>query len=212
MERYDLKNGSGLTRQNFSPVKVTEKRKWARKDLRGFTLIELLVVISIISLLSSIVFAALGSAREKAKIAAAKAQLKNVETAIALLEHDTGKWPNGCPPHERAEPEVSLDDPKAGLKERPPLGVTYNLTLPYCEWTVEDRANWKGPYIQTGKDPWGTSYEFDPDYSFERDCSGLVPPISPAVFFGPNKTGSYDCDSIYLRLDYSDSVWSWAQI
>ncbi|KKU81775.1 MAG: hypothetical protein UY07_C0009G0012 [Parcubacteria group bacterium GW2011_GWA1_47_8] len=36
---------------------------------RGLTLIELLVVISIISLLSSIVFAALNSAREKAKVA-----------------------------------------------------------------------------------------------------------------------------------------------
>lgn len=44
----------------------------------GFTLIELLVVISIIGLLSSIVLTSVNSARNKAKVARAAADLKQL--------------------------------------------------------------------------------------------------------------------------------------
>jgi prepilin-type N-terminal cleavage/methylation domain-containing protein len=65
---------------------------------RGFTLIELLVVISIISLLSSIVFAALNSARVKGKDAAIKQQL-NAARAQILIAYDadpTNRWTVVC--------------------------------------------------------------------------------------------------------------------
>jgi len=48
----------------------------------GFTLIELLVVVAIISLLSSIVFASLNGARDKARIAAGKTQFSNLTSVL----------------------------------------------------------------------------------------------------------------------------------
>lgn len=61
------------------------------RSATGFTLIELLVVISIISLLSSIVFASLNSARNKARYARAAAELNQfVKTAI-IAQGESGK-------------------------------------------------------------------------------------------------------------------------
>ncbi len=56
----------------------------------GFTLIELLVVISIIGLISSIALASLTTAREKARIARAVTEMRQIEDAIILAQGETG--------------------------------------------------------------------------------------------------------------------------
>src|SRR3989304_4061479 len=174
------------------PYRTGDNRKIAggigvsSRSERGFTLIELLVVIAIIGILASTVLASLNTARSKAKVASAKSELRQVRNAIALLEDDTGKWPNGCPIAETNNPEVAIDNALAGIKATPTVGCTEdsdNSNNPtcnapiVCQWTAQDIANWKGPYMQTPVDPWGRSYWFDPDYkadpvtNLREDCN-----------------------------------------
>lgn len=60
---------------------------------RGFTLIELLVVIAIISLLSSVVLAALRDARDKANQKAFRQGMQQLINALELYKVDNGKYP-----------------------------------------------------------------------------------------------------------------------
>ncbi|PIQ68224.1 MAG: hypothetical protein COV91_05195 [Candidatus Taylorbacteria bacterium CG11_big_fil_rev_8_21_14_0_20_46_11] len=62
-----------------------------RNTKRGFTLIELLVVIAIIGLLSTIVFASLGGARSRARVANVQGSMRTVLTTLVLCRDDGGK-------------------------------------------------------------------------------------------------------------------------
>jgi len=72
------------------------------KGHAGFTLIELLVVIAIIGLLASIVLISLNSARAKARDAKRIADLRQIQTALAMYydnynvypRYDTGSTPS----------------------------------------------------------------------------------------------------------------------
>jgi prepilin-type N-terminal cleavage/methylation domain-containing protein len=76
---------------NMSIIKIN-----SHKD--GFTLIELLVVISIISLLASVVFASLNTARGKARDARRKEDLHQMQTALELYYDTFGGYPSSaCP-------------------------------------------------------------------------------------------------------------------
>jgi prepilin-type N-terminal cleavage/methylation domain-containing protein len=60
----------------------------------GFTLIELLVVIAIVGLLSSVVFASLNEAREKAAVVNVVSNIQEAEKALRLLadEEKVSSW------------------------------------------------------------------------------------------------------------------------
>ncbi len=173
---------------------------------KGFTLIEILITIGIIGLLASVILGNLNTAREKGMISKATSELKNIRTAIALLEDDTGKWPNGCKVGVVSNPEIELDSAQAGIKTRPSAG-----TIDTCTWTDSEVANWNGPYIKTPVDPWGNSYWFDPDYrpgdnvDGSENCGGgteAITNIVAIISFGPNGIGEnkYDCDDTYIEM------------
>lgn len=60
---------------------------------KGFTLIEILVVVSIISLLSAIIFASFKDAREQATNKSVKTELKETQLAIELYKAQNGSYP-----------------------------------------------------------------------------------------------------------------------
>lgn len=158
---------------------------------QGFTLIEVLIVLGIVGILAGIIFVAVNNSRSKGQTAKVMADLSQIRTGLQLLEADTGKWPNGCPPSTSANPEVALDNPQSGILAVPTVGV---VELP-CEWTASEISYWNGPYVQATEltDPWGNSYVFDADYQ----------PISPGTIvllsYGPDET-NYTSDDIYIYL------------
>ncbi|PIR57804.1 MAG: hypothetical protein COU71_02155 [Parcubacteria group bacterium CG10_big_fil_rev_8_21_14_0_10_38_31] len=170
-------------------------------DKKGFTLIELLVVIAIIGILSSVVMASLSTAREKAKIAKVRSELRQISTAITMLEGDTSQWPGhqtpgivctnlplGCPlpSNELCDDGCSnaLSSQAGGLMQ-----------------TDGNYPNWSGPYIHTiSLDPWGNEYFFDTDYDIEP--GGGTTNAVVIGSYGPNGQGNnlYDADDIYEIL------------
>lgn len=167
------------------------------------------MVIAIIGILASIALGSLNSARDSARKATAKAQLRAIRSGIALLEADTGKWPNGCPVgNSLGNNEYSLNTTNAGLVSTPTVSSD-----PPCGWTAGDIAAWKGPYITATIDPWGRPYYFDPDYrtdgSVREDCPSVgantgLPQKTVIMSGGINGTngtsGEYDCDDIVYML------------
>ncbi len=101
----------------------------------GFTLIEVLVVIFILSILAAIVTPKLIGRTDDARIAEAKLQIKNFETALKLFKLDNGFYP-------------STEQGLEALIEKPTTG---RIPQNYRE----------GGYLEQKRiplDPWGNPY------------------------------------------------------
>lgn len=102
---------------------------------RGFTLIEIMVVIVILALLAALVGPKLIGRSDDAKVADAKVQIRNLETALKLYKLDNGLYP-------------TTEQGLAALIAKPTVGV-----IP---------KNYKAEgYLESKKvpqDPWGGDY------------------------------------------------------
>ena len=63
------------------------------KNSRGFTLIEIMVVVVILALLAALVGPRIMGRSDDAKIADAKVQIRNIESALKLYKLDNGIFP-----------------------------------------------------------------------------------------------------------------------
>jgi len=102
---------------------------------RGFTLLEIIVVVFILSLLAAIVAPKIIGRTDDARIAEAKVQIKNFETALKLFKLDNGFYP-------------STEQGLSALVEQPGTG---QIPQKYRE----------GGYLEQKRipaDPWSNSY------------------------------------------------------
>lgn len=102
---------------------------------RGFTFIELVVAIAILAILATIVLPRVMGKVDDAAVAKAKADVRNIVTALDLYKLDNFSYP-------------STDQGLAALKSKP--------------GGQPEPANWKaGGYVeQLPKDPWNRDYEY----------------------------------------------------
>jgi general secretion pathway protein G len=121
------------------------------KNNRGFTLIELMVVIVILSLLAVLVGPKLIGRTDDAKIADAKVQIKNLETALKLYKLDNGNYP-------------ATEQGLAALVTKPTVG---QIPKNYKAEGYLDNKN-------VPKDPWGNDYIYlSPGEHGDYDLSSL---------------------------------------
>lgn len=183
----------------------------------GFTLLELLVVIAIIGILSTIALASLSLAREKARITAAQAQLRELFNAMVMMNVDTGQWPH----HQPAARTVFPCDIIATGPSGPTDANEIDLSSETAGLIANDSANpysgWRGPYVSTVIDPWGSPYHIDVDYICRPQvlgCRGLDGvDFTALVSCGPDQDFQIDpytngCanDAVGSNTNYDDIV------
>jgi general secretion pathway protein G len=100
---------------------------------RGFTLIELMVVVVILGLLATMVMPKVLSKPEKARRTKAVAEIRIMQSALAMFKTDTGRFPTTAEglPALVTDPGVSGYD-KEGYLERVPTDPWGNKYIYIC--------------------------------------------------------------------------------
>jgi general secretion pathway protein G len=109
-------------------------RKAGRAARRGFTLIEILVVIMIITILASIVSVNVLRKPGEARAAAARVQIRELQTAVQLYKAEQGRLPAQ---EQGLEALVSKPTSDPVPEQYPPDGYLETRSVPRDPWGNE---------------------------------------------------------------------------
>lgn len=108
---------------------------------KAFTLIELLIVVLILSLLATIAVGVFNTQVERARYAAARTTIANLELAITRYQLDTGEFPPSGSSELPALPTTPADFEGNGLMY---LALTRSMS---ADAANPSSSRWQGPYI-----------------------------------------------------------------
>ena len=154
--------------------------------IRGFSLMEVVVVVAVVALLSSIVFAVAGSARERSLRARGNADLASLGIALDRYRAEFGRFPVAV---------SGSDEERAVILKRALEGETEpsGETLPRPRAPFADFgslvADSEGDWIA---DPWGTPYHYAFDPSWGHGQYFLLSPGPDGEAEFPDSSGQYD--------------------
>ncbi len=149
---------------------------------KGFTLIELLVVIAIIGILSSVVLASLGTARQKARDATRISDMKNIQLALELYFDSAQAYPPNT----------------AGTANNHHIsGATFNTALVGPALYIPVMPNDPQAASRTNAE----EYAYDGMTAADADCSAAA--LCPRFFLG---AWLERADNLVLDGDTGDSV------
>jgi len=156
--------------------------------IKGFTLMEILVVVAIIGILAAIAAYWVGTARNKAKVSRAKADLEQLDIAVEMMQHDTGLHPG------RILTGPCIQDVEVSL-ESCDAGVVCNSGF----------SNWDGPYSERAEDAWNSPYYFSANYlcNGQEGCDAVLDNTQVRAIFsaGPNQSLNDSDDVIRIMCE-----------
>jgi len=134
---------------------------------QAFTLIELLVVISIIAILASLAFPAIGGAMDSAKKTTAKNAAVQIANAVVAYETEYGRLPRtswGTAPTGDSSAPITGDLIKtlSGTTNDNPRAIVFIETSAYKKG--KGGTNSSGAYL----DSWGGTYSIALDYTYDN--------------------------------------------
>jgi len=143
---------------------------------RAFTLIELLVVISILAILMTLLFPAVGRAFDQVKKTQAKNDAAQIATAITAYYTEYGKMPlaTGSGDMQINDSSGKLMNILAGVTPNDPDNprqITF-LEVPRAKSGKNGAENTGGNYSSAYKDSWGQPYEVWVDGDYDNKIAG----------------------------------------
>jgi general secretion pathway protein G len=108
------------------------RRAGAERGRAGFTLIEIMAVVLIIGLLSTLVGVVVFSQVDRARVATARAQIKQLESALDMYRMDNGRYPTT---EQGLEALVSMPNIAPEPRNYRPEGYLQGGRVPLDPWS-----------------------------------------------------------------------------